>query len=309
MKKSTFYFLLLSLMVKAYGMEKQLERHWNFRLGSLPEGPQKEFFKAIEFHDFKKAQLAIANGANIDEEIPCTGKPLIWPACHIPMPELLRFLLINNSKVDLLNRQQIRFSFNIEMGKLFFNYALQEEKELLANETLEAFKSDLKNREHSHLTDPNLFRHIFNTRFFSQNVEETRFKVRFINECLNLALEHNDEPMAKLFLFSMAHSIKESECETLYDALSADFIVQLQIKTTNNAFKKLIALNPKKLHEFAKDPNRYKKLHPEEFNPVKRFPGAFKEEFEWCDNYKKGQLIEKYGSISKYVLKRELGDL
>ena len=227
------------------------------------------------------------------------------------MPDLLRFLLINNAKLDLLNRQQIRFSKNREMHNLFFNYALQEEKELLAKETLKTYKSDLKNWGKCHLTDPNLFRHIFNTRFFNQKYEEITFKVRFINKCLNLALDHNDEPMIKLFLFAMAYSVKGSseEYETLYDALSADFIAELLLKTTNDAFKKLIAINPKNLHEFAKDPNGYKKLHPEEFNLVKRFPNAFREEFDWYDNYKREQLVEKYGSIRKYLLKRERGDL
>ncbi len=120
---------------------------------------------------------------------------------------------------------------------------------------------------------------------------------------LHLLAEKNELEAIKIVLFHGADiTITDHEGKTAYD------------KATDPVVKKLLAIEPKDLDTYSKNPVLYVQEHADEFNPVNRYPKEFAEECKLFEQEQKEQaaigielLVKKHGSISKYLKSRELG--
>ncbi len=70
--------------------------------------------------------------------------------------------------------------------------------------------------------------------------------------------------------------------------------------------KKYLAVEPTDPIAYLKNPTQYKKDHPEEFDPVKKYPNEFENERQWVNNWQLQKLQKKYGSLVNYLRLREI---
>ncbi len=72
---------------------------------------------------------------------------------------------------------------------------------------------------------------------------------------------------------------------------------------------KMLLLHPINTIEYNQNPEQYKKEHPQDFDPVARFPKAFYTARKRQTPRLLKKITKKYGTISNYIKQRELGAL
>lgn len=91
------------------------------------------------------------------------------------------------------------------------------------------------------------------------------------------------------------------------DITETDFDGQYAHDWSNlSTHSKLLSIDPKNNSCYQENPKEYIKDHPDEFNPVKKFPHYFENERDWLKQWCLKKLIKKY-SLVNYLKHRELG--